>query len=271
MPDAEDLIDSDQLIRALDVLRERRDDAIAVLEEELDEVRYVMVETASELDDQLAEFRFDLVEQNIDTAISTIQHIDEEKLEELARLNSIRIDEEASSGSDNPDTRAPVLDKRELPNPDPEKWDQLKAQDDFVDIVQRNVDTCSNQIHRILDYFTYDLWPFTVGEAQVGSTRGVDAALAVFRDVAGALRDAFDLWMLWLNELYQYNSSYLGEGGDSVDARISWLSTQGRAEPALQIAAHAITRTWPSDQGVGVRIASKGIDTSELGKNRCVM
>lgn len=82
--------------------------------------------------------------------------------------------------------------------------------------------------------FVQDLWPTALGYASGGNVNALKAILGACEALAADLREAHELWMFWLNELYTDNPAHLGTVGEVAHASMTWLMNQhhGAAPPS---------------------------------------
>lgn len=232
MPDIEQLIDANSLLKELDALRERRDEAIEVLTEQLNNIGYCVTEGGSELDDKLAERDYSSVLQLIDEVTKSIETgiraADGGDLTELAQLASIQFPNDAGSTTEELAGSAaqPSIKTIELPSPDTVDREQEVGRDDIVEVLSSRVTTCADRMRYLVHYFSEQLWPYVVGAAKDGEFETALAATAECEEISKELRDCFELWQLWLSELYNESPSHLGPMGDWVASMGSWLTEQ---------------------------------------------
>ncbi|MFJ5990637.1 hypothetical protein [Lentzea sp. NPDC092896] len=227
MTDTEVLIDAESLRNELEALRERRDEAMEAMIEDLKGVAGSVTEIDWELDDQLAECQFDLVGQGVSQAIDLVAAAGNGQLVELAELASV----------DFPgDTRLPIaystgtpvrprLSDSALPTPAIAKVSE-SDDDDREHALRGHVEDCADRIRYLLDYFSDELWCYLVDSAADGDLKVVQEALSECDAVAQELHAAYELWIMWLNELYKEGSSNIGYAGEFVDASRAWLKEQ---------------------------------------------
>ncbi|MGH4012816.1 MAG: hypothetical protein ACRDSL_02525 [Pseudonocardiaceae bacterium] len=216
MPDVDKLLDADSLIEELEELHERRDVAIEVRVDELNEVALSVDEIAFELDNQLAEYDYVMVNQSIDIAIDAIEHTDDGQLEELVRLASVEIPGDTGGPVGTQDQLPPLPHMRvaELPSAEGVDWERERDAVDYAEAVRHRVAVCADRIRYLLDYFSEELWTHIVAAAKRADSENALAALTECGTVANELRDAHGLWMLWLNELYLDDPANLGYVGE---------------------------------------------------------
>lgn len=229
MSDVEPLIDAGELIKQLEALRERRDEAASVLVEELNETGGSLIELSSELDVQLADRDYSSVKESLDQIVYAIGNTASEQVEQLARLMSIEIPGgyqgiSASSGSARA-ARQP-LKFTELPSPDAtgRQADSDQAEDDIADVLGSRVGVCAERIRYLLDYLSNELWPYIVPTAESGDVDKANKAIGDCGDVFEELDKAFKLWSLWLGELCNENPSLAGLAGEQVEVMQQWLA-----------------------------------------------
>ncbi|MBB5152891.1 hypothetical protein [Saccharopolyspora phatthalungensis] len=232
MPEADVLLDADALLEELESLRERRDEAIEANADFLYDPARQVQDISSEVDDRLAESDFTMVEQSVRQAIDIINDAgDDAQLDELCRLAAIRLPGDTEPELvEEPDLSAfhriiePELPKPSGTEPRPSGDDE----DVFIDELRNRRDTCAHRIRALLDHFVWDLWPKALEYAGEGNVNALKAMLEACEALAADLREAYELWILWLNELYTDYPSHLGTVGEVTHAWVTWLVNHHR-------------------------------------------
>lgn len=219
MSDLEELIDADGLLQELDALRERRDEAIDALANDLNNVGDQVNDIASDVEVQLAEAEVGLVDQSIQLAISVIRGTDTESLEEVARLGSITLpgDPEPSSSNQREKSKKPRLTQVDLPGPQPVAEQKRMPREKVAEILSEHVSTCAARIRHLLDYFADEFWPYTVNKAEDGEF-DQDSLTAELDAIADDLSKAVRAWRGWIQALYDLSPSHLGVVSSTVPA-----------------------------------------------------
>ncbi|MDA3649324.1 hypothetical protein LZ318_39665 [Saccharopolyspora indica] len=217
MPEAEILLDADTLLEGLQALRERRDESIETNIDILRDPARRIQEIRFEIDDQLAESEFTMVEQSVTHAIGLINTaVDDAQLDELCRLASIHLPGDPEPNPfEAPDPNAFLR----TVGPELPKFGEIAPrasydEDAFIDALKAHRDVCAQRIRDLLEQFSSDLWPTALEYAGVGSASVLAATLEACQKLADDLREAYELWILWLNELYTDNPSHLGTVGE---------------------------------------------------------
>lgn len=230
MPQDDGLLDADTLLEELGSLQDRRDEAIEVNADILRDAARQVEDIYSEVDDQLAESDFTMVEQSVASAIGIINAAaDDGQLDELCRLAAIRLpgDKEPEL-AEVPDLSAfhRIIEPK-LPQPSgTERGLPGDDEDEFIRELRDHCTTCAHRIRALLHHFVQEMWPTALGYATAGNVDALKAMLEAFEALAKDLREAYELWMFWLNELYTDNPAHLGTVGEVAHASMTWLMSQ---------------------------------------------
>lgn len=220
----EELIDADGLVSALDALRERRDEAIRVCDEELYEISYNVAVIGSDVDVQLADFHFENVENSILEATALIKENDPYSLDQVARLTTAISDAATTPCPDGSDQR-PEITSMDLPSLDSVDWEGISSQEDSVEILNEYVQVCADRIRYLLNYFSEEFRPYVVDKAKHGQFNKSEIA-ADCGIVSSELADAFKCWHTFPGALYNESSSSLGAMSDGLAAIESAIANQ---------------------------------------------